>query len=345
MIEQGNGNLLQADVDALVNTVNCVGVMGKGIALQFRQAFPANYEAYVRACAAEQVVPGRMFIHENGALVGPRWIVNFPTKRHWKGKSRLQDIELGLRALVDDIRRLGIRSIAMPPLGCGNGGLDWNDVRPLIERAFAPLEDVRIVLFAPGATPRPEAMPIRTERPKLTRARALMIKLFEVYGRPGYTTSLLEAQKLAYFLQAAGEPLKLRFEPALYGPYAENLNQLLGRLEGHYITGLGDRTQGRLAPLQLIENASSSASAFLLDERTARERLQRVVELIEGYETPYGMELLSTVHWVATNFDGAIRDQDRTVEAVHNWNDRKRAVMRPEHINLARVRLLELGWA
>lgn len=200
MIEPAQGNLLEADTEALVNTVNCVGQMGFGLALQFKQAFPANYKVYADACQRGEVVPGRMFIHDHGGIVNPRYIINFPTKRHWRGQSRLEDVADGLKALVEDVRRLGIRSIALPPLGCGLGGLDWRVVRPMIEQAFAALPDVRVLLFAPTGTPEAKAMPIRTERPKLTQARALFLKLMGDYRPLDGGLTLLEIQKLAYFL-------------------------------------------------------------------------------------------------------------------------------------------------
>jgi O-acetyl-ADP-ribose deacetylase (regulator of RNase III) len=159
MIEPAHGNLLTADAQALVNAVNCVGSMGKGIALQFKQAFPANFKAYEAACAAGAVMPGRMLIHDHGGLANPRWIVNFPTKRHWRDKSRLRDIASGLKALIADVRRLGIRSIAVPALGCGLGGLDWIVVRPMIEEAFSALPDVRVLLFEPSGMRIEPAMP------------------------------------------------------------------------------------------------------------------------------------------------------------------------------------------
>lgn len=139
MIEINKGNLLEANAEALVNTVNCVGFMGKGIALQFKQAFLANYRAYEAACRADEVVPGKMLVYDNGRLLNPRYIINFPTKRHWRGKSRVSDIKSGLKALVKDVQRLELHSIAVPPLGCGLGGLDWREVRPLIEEAFREL--------------------------------------------------------------------------------------------------------------------------------------------------------------------------------------------------------------
>jgi O-acetyl-ADP-ribose deacetylase (regulator of RNase III) len=227
MIHNTTGNLLQAEAEALVNTVNCVGFMGKGIALQFKQAWPENFEVYAKACKARDVRPGRMFIWETGRMINPKFIINFPTKRDWRGKSRIEDIKSGLRALIADVRRLGIRTIAVPPLGCGNGGLDWQEIRPLIEEAFADLPDVNVLLYSPQGAPDAKAMPVNTTKPKMTASRALFIKVMNQYGALNYRRTLLEIQKLGYFLQEAGEPLRLRFEAGLYGPYAANLNKVL----------------------------------------------------------------------------------------------------------------------
>ncbi len=149
MIEYRTGNILQADVEALVNTVNCVGIMGRGIALQFKEAFPANFKAYAAACARKEVGPGRMFVFETALLGNPKFIINFPTKRHWRGKSRIEDIDAGLEALAGEIRARGIRSVAAPALGCGLGGLDWRLVRPRIEAALGCLEKVSVIVFEP----------------------------------------------------------------------------------------------------------------------------------------------------------------------------------------------------
>jgi len=154
-ITRGTGSLLTADVDALVNAVNTQGVMGKGIALEFKRAWPDMFRAYRSACERGDVTPGRMHVWETGSPTVPRYIVNFPTKRHWRARSELVDIETGLTDLARVIRELGISSIAIPPLGCGNGGLDWADVEPLILRALGPLsETVDIRIFAPPDTQR-----------------------------------------------------------------------------------------------------------------------------------------------------------------------------------------------
>ncbi|NTU79934.1 MAG: macro domain-containing protein [Chloroflexales bacterium] len=163
MIEHLHGNLLDADVEALVNTVNTVGVMGKGIALQFRQAYPANFSAYQAACKRGEVVPGQMFVVPTAQLINPRYIINFPTKRHWRGKSQMEDIESGLEGLIATVRDHQIGSLAVPPLGCGNGGLNWDEVRPKIEAAFAELPEVRVLLYAPEGAPAPESIRVATE--------------------------------------------------------------------------------------------------------------------------------------------------------------------------------------
>jgi O-acetyl-ADP-ribose deacetylase (regulator of RNase III) len=347
VIELAHGNLLEANADALVNTVNCVGYMGKGIALQFKQAFPDNFKTYEAACRHGGVVPGRVLVHDYGVLQHPRYIINFPTKNHWRAKSRIEDIESGLVALVQAVRDYDIRSIAVPPLGCGLGGLSWADVRPRIEAAFAAVPDVHVQLYGPEKTPAAKAMPVRTDRPRMTTARALFIKLMDAYAVLDYRRTLLEIQKLAYFLQVAGEPLKLNYQAGQYGPYAHNLNKVLERLEGHFIRGYGD-SQRKDAEIELLPGALQAADAFIEQESESRVRLCQVSELIEGFETPYGMELLATVHWVGTQpgQDGEppVEDVEAAIRAVHRWNARKQWIFTPEHIRTAWNHLSQLGW-
>lgn len=343
MIRNTTGNLLQADAEALVNTVNCDGFMGKGIALQFKQAWPDNFDAYAKACRAKEVRPGQMFIWETGRIVNPRYIINFPTKRHWRGKALIEDIRSGLRALVSDVRRLGIHSIAVPPLGCGNGGLDWRDVRPLIESAFADLLDVNVQMFSPMGAPAAKAMPVNTRKPAMTVSRALFIRAMHQYEALSYRLTLLEIQKLMYFLQEAGEPLRLRFQAGLYGPYATNLNKVLERMEGHLIRGYGD-SQKPDTEIELLPNAVKEADSFLKDHPVPRARVNKVRDLIQGFETPYGMELLSSVHWVCIHQKPRATTAEKAVELVHGWNERKLKMFRAEHIQVAFQRLRELAW-
>jgi O-acetyl-ADP-ribose deacetylase (regulator of RNase III) len=340
MIHYCHGNLLQSNAEALVNTVNCVGVMGKGIALQFKQAFPDNFTRYKKACKANAVKTGSMFVAPTGNLFNPRWIINFPTKTHWRAASQLAHIEQGLVDLVRVIREHDIRSIAVPPLGCGNGGLSWQQVQPLIEASFKDFPELEVFIYPPQQAPAFDAMPVATKKPELTRARALFIKLIEQYCLPGYRLSLLEIQKLSYFLQVAGEPLRLNFKAHHYGPYADNLNHVLQRLEGHFIRGYGDRSKD--AEIHLLPNSISEANVFLNDDPEAGQRLTRIKTLIEGFETPYGMELLATVHWILQPHPAA--NEAEVIKQVHQWNSRKKNLMRDTHIIKALVRLRQLGW-
>jgi O-acetyl-ADP-ribose deacetylase (regulator of RNase III) len=348
MIRESRGNLLKAPAEALVNTVNTKGIMGKGIALQFRQAFPQMFRAYERACKDEQVALGKMDVHDLGGLAGgPRWIINFPTKGHWKSKSRLEDIESGLVDLTSVIRKLEIKSIAIPPLGCGNGGLPWIDVRPLIEQAFGALPDVEVLLFAPVETPKATAMPNRTEKPKMTPGQAALICLVERYlkGLLDPIVTLLEVHKLMYFLQAAGQDLRLTFEPKQRGPFATNLRHVLIRMESHYTSGYGDGKDAPDVQIELLPHAVEDAEKVLQENTAIGARMDRVASLIEGYEDSYGLELLSSVHWVMASDPLARTDKTVAIEGVLAWNDAKRKRLKPEHLDKAWERLTALGWS
>jgi O-acetyl-ADP-ribose deacetylase (regulator of RNase III) len=346
MIDLVQGNLLEAEADALVNTVNTEGVMGKGVALQFAKKFPDMLEDYKQACKSGEVAPGRMHIFERGEMFQPRYIINFPTKRHWRSQSRIEDIEAGLRALVQDIQRLHIRSIALPPLGCGNGGLDWNEVFPRIQAALSGLTDVRVLVFPPKGAPSAEAIVHSTPRPAMNPSRAITLKIWQQYFALGYQLTLLEIHKLLYFLQEAGEPLRLRFAKDTYGPYADNLRHLLHRFEGHFTLGFADGRNKPDTEITLQPGAVKEAEDFLAahadTSNPSLQRLDRVAHLVEGFESPYGMELLATVHWVATH-DGA-ETLDDVVSGVHQWNARKQKLMTREHIELAYERLDSYGW-
>lgn len=347
MIEYKNGNLLIAPTEALVNTVNTEGVMGKGIALQFRNAFPQMYKAYEAACKNGAVKLGKMHVFDLGGLAGgPRWIINFPTKGHWRSKSRLQDVAAGLADLVQTINELKIQSIAIPPLGCGNGGLSWELVRPLIEQALAQVPSVRIQVFEPGQTPASADMPIRTERPRMTNGRAVLVLLIERYmkGLMDPFVSLLEVHKLMYFMQLAGEPLRLEYQKGKYGPYAPNLEKALRHVEGHFISGFGDGVSSPEKPLELLPHGVEEAVRFLEPQVITQERLDRVTRLIEGFEDAYGMELLSSTLWAMVHSPDARQSVDAAILYVHAWNDRKLTTLKSEHIVHAWNRLKVQGW-
>jgi O-acetyl-ADP-ribose deacetylase (regulator of RNase III) len=345
MLKVVTGNLLEADAEALVNTVNTVGVMGKGIALQFKKAFPEMAADYQRACRDGQLQPGRMHVYVRSAVFNPRYIINFPTKRHWKGKSNLSDIRTGLDSLVNELKIRRIRSVAIPPLGCGNGGLEWSAVFPLIESALAGLPDVEAFVYGPVGAPDPAAMPNRTARPEMNPRRANVVRVLSEYCVLGYELTLVEIQKLLYFLQQAGEPLQLRFEQGLYGPYADNLRHVLNQFEGHFLEGFGDGRNSPRTPIRLRNDAVAEAIAVSQIESTSDQeaRVQRLFRLIEGFESPYGMELLASVHWIASR-SSDVPKVEAIVEQIHAWNDRKRSLMKPEHIRLAWERLTAENW-
>jgi O-acetyl-ADP-ribose deacetylase (regulator of RNase III) len=339
MIEFKTGDILRAEVEALVNTVNCVGIMGRGIALQFKNAFPDNFKAYAAACLREEVQPGKMFVFETGQL-SPKYIINFPTKRHWKGKSRIEDIDSGLKALVEEIRHRKIHSIAIPPLGSGLGGLDWADVRPRIEAALSDLNNLKVVVYEPNSAP---VATKSREVPNMTPGRAALVSLMHRYlgGLMDPFVTLLEVHKLMYFMQEAGEPLKLKYEKAAYGPYAENLRHVLHAVEGHLVSGYADGGDAPDKQLELVPGAVNDAERFLKDKQETVVRFDRVGKLVEGFETPFGLELLATVHWVATQEQAT--NVEETVAKVYAWGDRKKRFS-PRQIGIAFEALRTKGW-
>lgn len=324
MIKFTTGNLLESDAEALVNTVNTVGVMGKGIALMFKERFPANLEAYARACESKEVNVGKVFVTETGELLGPRWIVNFPTKQHWRSPSKMQWIEDGLKDLREFILKNNVRSIAIPPLGAGNGGLDWNEVLPKIEAALGDIDEVEIQVYQPTAEYQNVAKRKGVE--KLTPARALTAELIRRYWVLGNECTLLEVHKLAWFLQRAIQaegkksPLNLKFEAMNYGPYAADLNHLLNNLDGSYL-----RSEKRIPdakPNDIIafnDSKKDDVASFLLQQDIEYKRsLERATALIEGFESPYGLELLATVDWLVSEANVS-PDTDSILDALAHW--------------------------
>lgn len=338
MLRFVRGDLLKAPVEALVNTVNTVGVMGKGVALQFKRAFPDNYQAYVQACKRGEVQIGRIFVHDRGPLAQPRYIFNFPTKKHWRHPARMEYVEEGLKDLVRQIRELRVRSIALPPLGAGNGKLPWPEVKRRIQEALAPLEDVEILVYEPPGEPQAHPITPQRTKPRLTPARAALLKLFGLYGALGKSLGRLEAQKLAYFLQEAGLDLRLAFVRQRFGPYAEPLNHVLVRLEGHYIRGFGDRTGA--SQIRLEPQALNEAILYLADHPEADEAATRAAEWLKKFETPYWLELLATVHW-AVRHEGA-RDWATLQKVLRTWSPHKATFPRT-HIQVALDALLKRG--
>ncbi len=347
MIRYTQGNLLDDPAEALVNTVNEVGVMGKGIALMFREQYPENTEAYERACKAKEIHVGRMFVTRARSLWGPRWIINFPTKKHWRHPSKLEWIREGLKDLVRVIREKDIRSIAIPPLGCGNGGLEWLQVRREIEAALAEVPEVAATVYAP--TDEYQNAPKREGVKELTPARALIAGLVRRYSVLGLECTNLEVQKLAWFLDRSikraklPDPLNLQFTADKYGPYADRLRHLLNWLDGSYL-----HCEKRLAdagPLDLIwfeDSQRDHVEEYLRSEEAKLylPALTETAKVIDGFESPLGMELLATVDWLLTQVQCA-----PTVASVRaalaEWPGGKKAARRKQR--LFDDRLLDLA--
>lgn len=346
MIRFVRGNLLEADAEALVNTVNTVGVMGKGIALMFKESFPENFKKYAKASKAGEVEIGRMFVTHRPDLIGPQWIINFPTKRHWRDRTRLEWIQEGLRDLRRVILENGIRSVAIPPLGCGNGKLDWNDVRPEIEHSFEDIDGVSVLVYEPTA--KYQKVVKRSGVHSLTPARAMIAELIRRYGIPGMSCSILEAQKLAWFLERTIEklgldnPLQLSFVANRYGPYSDKLRHLLDSMDGSYL-----HCEKRLADASPADTIwfEYSKKDFVQTYLNGPEgepylsALHETARLIEGYESPYGLELLATVDWLLQN--GCSPDVESVEEGIRDWPEGKSSAERK--IRLFDRRVLNLA--
>lgn len=304
MIKFAQGNLLEADAEALVNTVNTVGVMGKGVALMFKEAFPENFKSYEAACKARKLRAGKMFVTERRDFIGPKWIVNFPTKAHWRFPSRIEWIAEGLDDLKQVIVEKRIRSVALPPLGTGNGGLPWHEVRSLILDRLGGLSDVEVIVYEP--TKQYQNVAKRAGVEKLTPARALIAELVRRYSIVGIECTLLEVQKLGYFLDRFVARLQLasmnfEFEANKYGPYSDKLKHMLNGLDGSYLHC--DKRLADAGPFEAIhfDDAKRDRVAAYLTAPEAKPflpALEATTQLIDGFESPLGMESLATVDWI-----------------------------------------------
>lgn len=325
MIHYVTGDLLASDAQALVNTVNTVGVMGKGIALQFKKTFPNNYKAYAKLCKEKAFRIGELLIFEEGTVSGgQKLIINFPTKTEWRKPSEYRFIEEGLQALVKEITQRNIRSIALPPLGAGNGGLDWSNVKALIEQYLSDL-DCEVYVYEPNVVIK-EAL--KKERVKLTPARAMLLSVLFDLVKNGEFVSEFAAEKIAYFLQRFGgrQAFKLNFQPNFYGPYSGKVKHVLYYLNGSYITGYISKDKKPFEELGLMMDAEGDVLSYLqLPEN--KEYLQVVTDTqacLSGFYSSYSLELLSTVDYIAQR-DG-IKTVDEINNALNTWSERKKTM-------------------
>ena len=346
MIRYKEGDIVSQEAEALVNTVNCVGIMGRGIALSFREKYPENYNAYKTACQEGKVELGKMFIFHRGTISNPKIIINFPTKYHWRENSKIEYIENGLDDLVSVLKKYDIKSVVIPPLGCGLGGLDWNVVRPLIIEKISELKNTDVILFKPTSKNIEPFVSEIHNKPALTIARAGLLALMGKYRSALMDTkiTLLEIHKLMYFFQETGEPLKLSYVKANHGPYAENLRHLLSKMNNAYIKGYNNMIDSPTNSIELIGSADIQGVEYLQnpDRHISNERLEKVIELIEGFESPFGMELLATVHWLCVH--EGVSTLEELIQKTHEWSPQKKKLFDVEHIELAWATLKENKW-
>lgn len=338
------GDLFLDQSEAIVNTVNCVGVMGKGVALEFKRRWPENFKQYKKVCSAKQLTPGKVFIFDRGTLLdqgNPRYLVNFPTKNHWREKSKLSYIEEGLDDFIKQLIKLDIKSVALPPLGCGNGGLPWEEVRALIEEKLSSIEGIDFIVYgSKNSIAKPE---YEVQSHKMTYERAILIKTIGEFEKffGGYLTRI-SLQKTVYFLQAMGLNYQVKFAKNEHGPYSENLKSAFKSMEAQgFIEGF-EKHEVQATPSAFAEAEEFLSSDSSEDNANAQKLIDRLALLIEGYESPYGMELLSSVHYLVHTEKKPSCNE--VVKAIQCWNDHKNNKFTPPSIEAAYKRLAEDGF-
>lgn len=332
------GNLLDAKTQALVNTVNTVGVMGKGIALQFKETFPENYKIYVDAYKKDLLKPGKLLVTKEHLIDGDKIIINFPTKTEWYLKSKYEYVEKGLKELVKVISEENIKSIAIPPLGCGNGGLDWDKVKILMEKYLSNLNNVDIQIYEPNVEIK-ELLKMQESNKdvKLTPARAMLLYSMFYYESLGENSSLFVANKLSYFLKRLGEKSfgRINFSASYYGPYSVQIEHLLHHVNGIYIKGL---EQMNIKPFEIIElkyNKAQEISEFIRNKLTKEQNriLKDLIKLIDGFQSALALEILATVDFIRKDNEN-IR-KEGIMEIINKWSNRKRELFKEKFIDIA----------
>ena len=338
------GNMLEAETEALVNTVNTVGVMGKGIALQFKERFPVNFKIYAAACKKGDMLVGKMLVVKEDTMAGEKLIINFPTKTEWFKKSQYSYIEDGLKDLAKVIEEYSIKSIAIPPLGCGNGGLKWEKVKPMMDKYLSQLSNVSIQIYEPNEAVKEilQKEAIKKEV-GLTAARAMLLYALFKYEKLGEVATIFAANKLAYFLQKSGEPMRLQFVPYKYGPYAQAIEKVLYALNGKYLTGIEQMKVRAFEPLQLNYEKYNEIEQYVNTNLSSeqKQRLESVFSIIDGFETTLSLEILSSAHFLLSENPSLTEDQ--LFNKIQDWNERKKNLVTKEYINIALEHLHNYG--
>ncbi len=340
MISFKVGDILKSQTDAIVNTVNTKGVMGKGIALAFKKAYPKNFKIYEKACKEGEVEIGKMLITETGELF-PKYIINFPSKKHWRNPSKYEFIEKGLEDLIRVINEYNVQSISIPPLGSGNGRLDWMKVKDILTTYLKDIaNDIEIVIFEPGYNDQIVSKP--EKEISLTPARAIFVYLLKKYQVLGYQINLLVAQKMSYFMQRFGEELNLDFEKGHYGPFSNNLTHLLKYINQSFIS-YNQNNNSPGTTLEIRDGRYNEVERYFDNnlDKEQKARAEKTLELIRGFESPYGLELLATIDFIVSKTNA--KDISEIAEEITNWTKRKKTIMKPKHIELAYQRLKEFN--
>ena len=336
--------MLEADTEALVNTVNTVGVMGKGIALQFKERFPMNFKIYANACKKGEMQVGKMLVVKENTLNGEKLIINFPTKTEWFKKSQYSYIEEGLKDLAMVIEEYNIKSIAIPPLGCGNGGLKWEKVKPMMDKYLGQFSNVIIQIYEPNDAVKEILQKEAVKKEVgLTPARAMLLYALFKYEKLGEVATIFSANKLAYFLQKSGEQMRLQFVPYKYGPYAQAIEKVLYALNGKYLTGMEQMNARAFEPLQLNYKIYDEVEKYInnnisLDQK---QRLESVFSIIDGFETTLSLEILSSTHFLIS--ENPKLTEDQLFEKIQDWNERKKNLVTKEYISIAMEHLHNYG--
>jgi O-acetyl-ADP-ribose deacetylase (regulator of RNase III)/uncharacterized protein YwgA len=343
MIQYITGNILDSNAQALVNTVNTMGVMGKGIALQFKKAYPNNYKAYEKASKNEEVKVGKMFVTlDSNTTTGERVIINFPTKKNWRKPSEYKYIEDGLDNLVEVINTKQIKSIAIPPLGAGNGGLNWEKVKKLIEQKLGHL-NIDIHVYEPTVQIQEHLM---KERVKLTDARALLLYVLYDLVKNGEYVSEFSSEKICYFLQKFGAKkyFKLEFEPNFYGPYSGKVRFVLNAINGSYLMGYSDMNKKPFEPLTLVADAFETVKSHVEKNSELLEIANKTIVFLRGFYSDFALELLSSIDYISTKENTL--DKQTISKGLEKWSDRKRTLFsNPKYLELSLRHLQSANFA
>jgi len=323
MIKYIKGNILESNTEALINTVNTVGIMGKGIALQFKKAYINNFKEYAESCKKGQVVIGKLFVTKDSNLnSGEKYIINFPTKKDWRKPSEYSYIESGLDDLIRVLNKENIKSIAIPPLGAGNGGLEWEKVKKIIEQKLKNL-NVEIIVYEPTGHIKEQ---LKRERVKLTNARALLLYVLYDLVRNGEYVSEFSSEKICYFLQKFGAKkyFKLNYTPYFYGPYSGKVRFILNVLNGSYLMGYSDMNKKPFEPLTLVADGFETVKLYVESKPELVSVAKKTIEFLTGFYSDFALELLSSIDFVSTNHNTF--DKDVINEQLEKWSDRKRSL-------------------